>query len=106
MRFRLPTDGLRGLRHRAPAAALVAIYAYIGYHAISGSQGIMQWVEYEAKAEQLELKLEKLSERRNALQSDVDRLSASGLDLDTLDIEARQILYVARPEEITIWLAP
>ena len=94
------------LRRRAPALALLSLYAYIGFHALSGSQGLSQWWAHEARSERLLKELAALQGYRASLQSQVDRLSAKTLDLDTLDIEARRALYVAKPGEITIWLDP
>jgi cell division protein FtsB len=84
LNFKLPD-----VKRRAPAAALLVFYLYIGFHAFSGSQGLVRWMEHADRADHL-----------------VDLLSADSLDLDTLDIEARQRLYVAKTNEITIWLDP
>ncbi|MGB6229998.1 MAG: septum formation initiator family protein [Litorimonas sp.] len=89
-----------------PVFALVALYLYVGYHALSGSQGLVQWFDHAEQAERLSVTLEALEARRDALQVEVDLLSSSSLDLDTLDIEARRMLFVSRPDEITIWLDP
>lgn len=97
---------LPDFKRRAPAAALVALYLYLGYHALSGSQGLVRWFEHSERAEVLAVKLATLEARREALQAEVDLLSSTSLDLDTLDIEARRTLFVAKPGEITIWLDP
>ncbi len=97
---------LPDFKRRAPAAALLVLYLYLGYHALSGSQGLVRWMEYTERAKHLEVKLAALEARREALQADVDLLSADSLDLDMLDIEARRNLFVAKPGEITIWLDP
>lgn len=94
------------LRRRAPVFALLALYAYIGFHAVSGSQGLSQWWSHQNRSDRLTAELAALEAHRMELQSAVDRLSAQSLDLDTLDIEARRTLYVAKPGEITIWLDP
>lgn len=94
------------VKRRAPAAALVAFYLYIGFHAFSGSQGLVRWMEQADRADHLQVKLTALESRRAALQAQVDLLSADSLDLDTLDMEARQRLFVAKAGEITIWLDP
>ena len=99
--FKLPN-----LKRRAPAAALTAFYLYLGYHAFSGSQGLVKWMEQSDRAEYLSVKAERLETRRAVLQDEVDRLSADQLDLDALDIVARETLFVAKEGEITIWLDP
>ncbi|WP_371398490.1 septum formation initiator family protein [Algimonas porphyrae] len=104
--MRLPRPTLPDMKRRAPVAALLMLYLYLGFHAFSGSQGIVRWAENSAKAEQLEARLAALQAKRDALQADVDLLASTSLDLDTLDIEARRTLFVAKPGEITIWLDP
>lgn len=86
--------------------ALLVLYAYVGFHALSGSQGVTRWMEHADTAERLTVELAALQDRRAALQAEVDALSASALDLDALDIEARRMLFVAKPGEVTIWLDP
>ena len=102
-RFKLKVPDVK---RRAPAAALMVFYLYLGYHAFSGSQGLVRWMEQADRAEHLETRLTALKARKAALQAQVDLLSATSLDLDTLDVEARRTLNVAKPGEITIWLDP
>jgi cell division protein FtsB len=97
---------LPDFKRRAPAAALLILYLYLGFHALSGSQGLVRWMEHTERAKHLQVKLAALEGRRESLQADVDLLSADSLDLDALDIEARRSLFVAKPGEITIWLDP
>ena len=94
------------LRRRAPVLALLVVYLYLGFHALSGSQGLVRWMDNAQRAERLTAELERAKARRAALQAEVDGLSARSLDLDALDIEARAMLFVARPGEVTIWLDP
>jgi cell division protein FtsB len=93
-------------KRRAPGMALLIFYVYLGYHAFSGSQGLVRWMEQSDRADYLQTKVEHLSAHRAKIQAEVDLLSADGLDLDTLDMEARTTLFVAKPDEITIWLDP
>jgi cell division protein FtsB len=97
---------LAQLRQKFPLLALLALYAYLAFHAFSGSQGIMRWMEYSDQAETLAVKLEALETRRAKLQNEVDALGPDLLDLDVLDMTARETLYVSQPKEITIWLDP
>ena len=94
------------LRRHAPMLGLLVLYAYLGYHALSGSQGLAHWMAQGDRAVVLQGELDALQARRAALQGEVDRLSSGALDLDSLDIEARRVLFVAKPGEQTIWLDP
>lgn len=94
------------MRGRVAALALIALYAYLAFHAFSGSQGFMRWMDYAGREDSLEVKLLALQGKREALESQVNALNAEGLDLDVLDIKAREILYVSDTKELTIWLDP
>jgi len=94
------------LKRRAPAFGLLALYAYLAFHAFSGSQGVLSWISYADQAEDLRAKLAVIEARHQALQSQVDALSSDSLDLDSLDIAARKDLFVSDANEVTIWLDP
>ena len=93
-------------KRRAPALGLIALYAYLAFHAFSGSQGVLSWVSYTDDAKQLREKLTVVQARHEALKTQVDALSNDGLDLDALEISVRKDLYVSGANEMTIWLDP
>lgn len=97
---------LGSVKARIPALALIALYAYLAFHAFSGSQGLIRWIDYADRQDNLQKKLTALIGQREALDNQVQRLRADGLDLDVLDIQARKTLYVSGPNELTIWLDP
>ena len=94
------------MRRRAPALGLLCLYAYLAFHAFSGSQGLLSWMSYSDEATRLEADLTNRRAARAALQADVDALSSDALDLDALDIAARRKLFVSDAKEVTIYLDP
>lgn len=94
------------LKRRAPGVGLLALYAYLAFHAFSGSQGVLSWISYSDKADDLRVNLATVEARHADLKSRVDALSNDSLDLDALDIAARRDLFVSGANEITIWLDP
>lgn len=94
------------LKRRAPALGLLALYAYLAFHAFSGSQGVLSWISYSDEADVLREKLAVVQARHEALQLQVDALSNESLDLDALEIAARRDLFVSDTNEVTIWLDP
>ena len=94
------------LKRRAPAMGLLALYAYLAFHAFSGSQVVLSWISYSDKADDLREKLAVVEARHSELKSKVDALANDSLDLDALDIAARRDLFVSDANEITIWLDP
>lgn len=97
-------ERLKYIRSKWPLFALITLYIYLAFHAFSGSQGLMRWVDYENHIERNQTQLEAIIARREVLEAHADSLKASHLDLDSLDIKSRETLFVSRPKERTIWL--
>lgn len=94
------------LKRRAPTVGLIVLYTYLAFHAFSGSQGVLSWMSYADEAEDLRGKLETRLAHHADLRAQVQALSNESLDLDALEIKARQNLYVSDVNEVTIWLDP
>jgi len=92
------------LRHKWPVLALALFYFYLAFHALSGNQGLMRWVDYEMEIVSNTSQLEALIKERAKLEAQAKRLSSKSLDLDTLDLKARESLFISYPNEFTIWL--
>ena len=89
---------------RWPVMAMVILYCYLAFHAFSGSQGIVNWMNNDSETARLSLKLERLQNNRAILEAKVQALGADQLDLDALDIVSRNLLHYSDPKELTIWL--
>ena len=94
------------MRRKAPALGLLALYAYLAFHAFSGSQGVLSWISYSDEAKVLQARLDAQQARHADLKARVEALSNDSLDLDALEIAARRDLYVSGANEVTIWLDP
>ena len=97
-------ERLRYIRQKWPIFALITLYIYLAFHAFSGSQGLMRWVDYEGDIRRNEIKLAAVTEKRKSLEARANALKADGLDLDKLDIKAREMLFASQTKEKTIWL--
>ena len=97
-------DTLRKIREKWPIFALLALYIYLAFHALSGSQGVMRWVDYERDSKRLSTRLEAVIQTRKTLESHTDSLKSSNLNLDSLDMASREIIFTSHPNEKTIWL--
>ncbi len=95
---------LQTLKRNWPILALLFFYVYLTFHALSGSQGLLSWADYQDDITRLETKLEQLKEQRTRMEDETELLQASHLDLDTLDLKAREMVFLAHPDEYTIWL--
>lgn len=95
---------LRKIRNSWPVLALCVFYIYLAFHALSGSQGLVSWVDYETDIKRHQAELVLLKMERERLESRAGALKASQLDTDALDIKAREMAFVSHPNELTIWL--
>ena len=94
------------LRTKWPVLALCVFYFYLAFHALSGNQGVMRWVDYEADIKTSRAELSALQSTRAALKAQAENLRSNPLILDSLDIKSRETLFNSHPNELTIWLDP
>lgn len=92
------------IRKAWPIAALCIFYLYLAFHALSGNQGLVRWVDYENEIARNKVQLDTAKLEREVLEARADALKASQLDLDTLDIKARELAFLSHPQELVIWL--
>ena len=95
---------LESIKNKWPLISLLVLYMYLIFHAVSGSEGIIGYLDHEKKIALKEKTLLELSEDRKKLEKHALSLNSSELDIDKLDIKARQLLFVSDPNEKTIWL--
>ncbi|WP_121098869.1 hypothetical protein [Litorimonas taeanensis] len=91
---------------RWPVLAICTLYVYLAFHALSGSQGVVNWVNNDTRAEILQSRLDNLTLQKQVLEAKVEALSVEQLDIDVLDQLSREKLFYSYPKELTIWLDP
>ena len=98
---------VRELRHRAKAIALPVLGAclvvYFAVHIVQGDRGLIALWQLHKQIEQADLALADVTAKRAVLEHRVRLLSAEHLDDDMLDERVREILNVARPDELVIY---
>jgi len=77
---------------------------YFGYHALSGSRGLLAWQELSRELEATREELTLLRAVRRDLEHKVSRLHPDGLDPDLIDELARRNLSLAEPLDVIILL--
>jgi cell division protein FtsB len=77
---------------------------YFGYHALSGSRGVLAWRQLSAELTATEQELGALRAERRALEQKVRRLRPDSLDGDLIDELARRHLSLAGPLDVIILL--
>ena len=88
---------------RVLAPVLVAAYlAYFGFHAFSGSYGILALAEFETEAVELEAELAALRVETGDYERRAALLRPRSLDPDMIDEHARRALNMIGPNEVVI----
>jgi cell division protein FtsB len=77
---------------------------YFGYHALSGSRGLLAWQELSRELEATRQELADLRAERADLEHKVSRLRPATLDPDLIDEVARRNLSLAEPLDVIILL--
>lgn len=81
----------------------VAFLSYFGYHSLNGDLGLVATERFERQRLERVAELGQLTERRRALERQVQLLSDGSLEKDMLDETARHQLNVSRENEIVIF---
>ena len=76
--------------------------AYFGYHALTGEQGVLNWLVIENEIRETEIQLADARAERERMEEIAARLRSDSLDLDYLDERARDVLNVAHPRDFIV----
>jgi cell division protein FtsB len=85
-----------------PAACVLAII-YFGHHALFDDHGVRRLMGLRDTLADRQTVLESERARRVALEAKVSALHSQKIDPDLLDERAREVLGLARPDEIIIF---
>ena len=83
-------------------AVMIAFAFYFTFASVQGDFGLFQRVQVEAEAELLSNDLAVLKADVARMENLTRRLSDGYLDLDLLDSQARQVLGLARSDEVVL----
>ncbi|MRX50233.1 septum formation initiator family protein [Paracoccus sp. S-4012] len=81
-------------------ALMILLGLYFAFAAVQGPSGILRRVQLEAETRTLEAERDRLQGEVDRMTNLTQRLSDDYLDLDLLDERARQVLGLARADEI------
>jgi cell division protein FtsB len=77
---------------------------YFGYHALSGSRGLLAWQELNRELQATQQELAALRAESRDLEHKVGRLRSESLDPDLIDELARRNLSLVDPLDVIILL--
>ena len=86
----------------AAPVAMLGVAGYFAFAAVQGEYGVFRRVELAAERDALTEELAMLDAEAERLRDRTRRLSDAFLDLDLLDERARQVLGLAREDEIVV----
>lgn len=81
---------------------IFALATYFTFASVQGNYGLFRRIQIVAEAESLRQERDGLSEQVATLRNKTRRLSDDYLDLDLLDQQAREMLGLARGDEVVI----
>ena len=84
---------------------LGAAILYLGAHAVTGRQGLVAYVDLQARERTLEARLAELQSEHSTLEARAARLAPQTLDLDYLDERARVLLAAGESDELVFALS-
>lgn len=85
-----------------PSFFIAMAIAYFGYHALTGEQGVLNWLVIENEIRETEIQLADARAERERMEEIAARLRSDSLDLDYLDERARVVLNVAHPRDFIV----
>lgn len=91
-----------GLTTLLICAVLFSMGAYFTFAAVQGDYGIFRRVQVDSEIETLRQELDALEAEVAEMRNKTRRLSDGYLDLDLLDMQAREVLGMMRADEIII----
>lgn len=94
------------IKRLIPSFFLALAIAYFGYHALTGEQGVLNWIVVKNEIRIAEAELELAVAERERLEDTASRLRSDSLDLDYVEERSRDILNVAHPREIIVEIEP
>ncbi len=79
-----------------------SLATYFTFASVQGDYGLFRRIQIEAEAAALKVEAERLTAEVESLRNKTRRLSDDFLDLDLLDQQARDVLGLARGDEVVI----
>lgn len=90
-------DRVFGFRRKVATAGVALFAAYVAFHVIFGSNGMVQYQNKRSEHKRLEQELQQVQAENERIQQQIKSLKS---DPKTIEKEAREQLKYARPGEV------
>lgn len=96
-------EQLYRLRHKLAAAGIGVLLCVIGYYAVFGANGLMDYQQKRRESRELDRQIKALQQQNGGMEKEIKALKT---DPKTIEKEARERLRYARPGEVVYTVSP
>ena len=96
-------EQLYRLRHKLAAAGIGVLLCVVGYYAVFGANGLMDYRQKRQESRELDRQIKVLQQQNGGMEQEIKALKT---DPKTIEKEARERLRYARPGEVVYTVSP
>jgi cell division protein FtsB len=102
-RIKSGREQLYRLRHKLAATGIGLLLCVVGYFAVFGANGLMDYRQKRRESRELDRQIKALQEQNGGMEQEIKALKD---DPQTIEKEARERLRYARPGEVVYTVSP
>lgn len=91
------------MRHKLAAAGIGVLLCVVGYYAVFGANGLVDYQQKRRESRELDRQIKALQQQNGGMEQEIKALKT---DPKTIEKEARERLRYARPGEVVYTLSP
>jgi len=91
------------LRQLLTPLLFAGVFGYFGYHIVNGERGLLAMIHLQTEVQVAKQNLVETRATQRIWENRVVLLRTGSIDPDMLDERARELLHVARPDEVVIF---
>jgi len=96
-------ERLYRLRHKLAATGIGILLCVVGYYAVFGANGLMDYQQKRRESRELDRQIKSLQQQNGGMEQEIKALKT---DPKTIEKEARERLRYARPGEVVYTVSP
>ncbi|HEY2170859.1 MAG TPA: septum formation initiator family protein [Candidatus Angelobacter sp.] len=96
-------EHLYRLRHKLAATGIGILLCVVGYYAVFGANGLMDYNQKRRESRELDRQIKALQQQNGGMEQEIKALKT---DPKTIEKEARERLRYARPGEVVYTVSP
>jgi cell division protein FtsB len=96
-------ERLYRMRHKLAATGIGLLLCVVGYFAVFGANGLMDYQQKRRESRELDRQIKALQQQNGGMEQEIKALKS---DPHTIEKEARERLRYARPGEVVYTVSP